>query len=66
MKTILISLTIMLSACNADHRPVITGKEFMRGNKPCICDYWYTGIGKLGDARFQDSCSKYSIGDTIK
>lgn len=66
MKKILFSLTILLSGCNADHSPVIVGKNFNNDNQKCICDYWYTGLGRYGGELFEDSCSKYNIGDTIK
>ena len=63
----LLTITIFLSSCdNSDvkGRPIIKSK-FINANKEGFCRYSYNGLGTRGQ-EFDDSCNKYSIGDTIK
>lgn len=65
-KTILILLTA-LSSCGYE-KPVIISKAYTTNSSvaqlpPCICYYEYQK--GLENRLFQDSCSKYQIGDTL-
>lgn len=62
---ILIITTLFLSSCNnldVKGRPLITAK--FTNQKEGICTYYYNGLGVRGQS-FDDSCNKYSIGDTL-
>lgn len=66
MKKILLILTLFLLSCNEQKSRIVTYKSFTTssfGNDlpKCICQYYYNGGNP-----FQDSCSKYSILDTIR
>lgn len=66
MKTLILISLLALTACNNDDvkgRPVIVAKYTTL--KEGYCKYYYNGLGIRGQ-QFQDSCNKYSIGDTIK
>jgi hypothetical protein len=66
----ILTITFLMSSCqnsnfNSDvsGRPVITSKSILL--KEGFCKYYYNGLG-IRQQSFEDSCNKYSIGDTIK
>lgn len=62
--TLVLLITIIFSCTYYyDHKPVVVKKTM--SDIPSICDYYYNGF-KYEWIMFQDSCSKYNIGDTIK
>jgi hypothetical protein len=66
MKNIIILVLCLLAiSCNQNRngRPIITHK-FYQQDYPCICRYYYVGLGVQGE--FTDSCRLYHVGDTIK
>lgn len=61
MKYLIIILTLLCIACTR-HKPVVVQK-FYKTSMPGICDYYiHDGVGAV---LTQDSCNKYSVGDTI-
>lgn len=62
----LLLIACLMGGCTESKYKVITDKSFTGtvGNRvlpKCICEY-EVNYGRI----FQDSCSKYSVGDTIK
>ena len=67
--TILLIASFVFIGCHSSEPNIIRSKIFDRtysGNvpPPCICEYFYYS-DRYTWQNFQDSCNKYSVGDTI-
>ena len=64
-----IAIVLLIAGCHKPHYPVIIGKYYVIPSTQLpkgICMYKYTTGPYTYSQEFQDSCSKYNLGDTIK
>lgn len=70
MKTAIILLFILFTACGYEIKPIIVFKSYrtFSGKKmpECICRYGYMTKSVGSMIEFEDSCNKYEIRDTIR
>lgn len=67
--TTLLLTSVFIIGCKQNEPNIIRSKIFDRtylGNAqlPCICEYFYF-TDEYTWQNFQDSCNKYSVGDTV-